>query len=114
MRISDWSSDVCSSDLWRDRSLPQWRDGYRPSDRRMGLLEVQLRLRRVLGVLASNDNAARRGGVCSFMALVAGDRKSVVWGKSVSVRVEIAGVGIINTKNIIISDTDRTTAKNII
>src|SRR3546814_7350792 len=38
----------------------------------MGLLEVQLRLRSVLVVLASNDNAAWRGGVCSFMALVAG------------------------------------------
>src|SRR3546814_6481793 len=76
MRISDWSSDVCSSDLDVTGAgiglCLHRRVGYRPSDRRMGLLEVQLRLRRVLGVLASNDHAAWRGGVCSFMALVAG------------------------------------------
>src|SRR3546814_5270954 len=59
-------------DRGRDGLCLHRRDGYRPSDRRMGLLEVQLRLRRVLGVFAWNDNAAWRGGVCSFMALVAG------------------------------------------
>src|SRR3546814_7631417 len=27
MRISDWSSDVCSSDLWRPAPGPRWRTG---------------------------------------------------------------------------------------
>src|SRR3546814_13781019 len=55
-------------DRGRDGLCLHRRDGYRPSDRRMGLLEVQLRLRRVLGGFAWNVNAVWMGGVGSFMS----------------------------------------------
>src|SRR3546814_15219556 len=78
MRISDWSSDVCSSDLLRAggrrdrrRDAPGQRRGAAP--RRRGR-----RLRR----------GRRRT-----------DRKSVVSGKSVSVRVDLGGRRIIKKKN---------------
>src|SRR3546814_11134486 len=84
MRISDWSSDVCSSDLLRSvergtRAAAQ-RDrppALRPDrDRQFGFGRRRLyRLR---------DRA---------------DRKSVVSGKSVSVRVDLGGRRIIKKKN---------------
>src|SRR3546814_13283447 len=75
MRISDWSSDVCSSDLRRHAS-------GMPGGLRRG--------RRTLGHCA----APRPGGHPAFH----GDRKSVVWGKSVSVRVDLGGRRIIKKK----------------
>src|SRR3546814_12280000 len=94
MRISDWSSDVCSSDLndrgcrrrytlpWSARAC-EWSD-HRRDDR--------------------GRNAARR---CTSTdphlgwrdALSWRDRKSVVLGKSVSVSVDLGGSRTINKKN---------------
>src|SRR3546814_5543975 len=76
MRISDWSSDVCSSDLAFKVILgeaPFGPGGDGP------------------GVIASRFAAGRQrdGGR---------DRKSVVWGKSVSVRVDLGGRRIIKKK----------------
>src|SRR3546814_21121953 len=83
MRISDWSSDVCSSDLAPRASPPRdghadrcWADGSR-HPQRAGAQCVAARDR---------DRAARR------------DRKSVVSGKSVSVRVDLGGRRIITKK----------------
>src|SRR3546814_20310472 len=70
MRISDWSSDVCSSDL------PFF----------VGPV------RRVRGALP-HPTCQPAVGWC------AGDRKSVVEGKSVSVRVDLGGRRIIKKKN---------------
>src|SRR3546814_18271630 len=76
MRISDWSSDVCSSDL-----------------RASGLLE---------GRVARVPEGRRRGPADLHPGLAGGepgaDRKSVVSGTSVSVRVDLGGRRIIKTK----------------
>src|SRR3546814_20357016 len=107
MRISDWSSDVCSSDL--DRLLVSARIGaagdgalalfivdpqaagvgierYRTLDGR-GAADISLS-----GVLVAAGALLGAGGD-------AGDRKSVVSGKSVSVRVGLGGHRIIKKKN---------------
>src|SRR3546814_18745685 len=89
MRISDWSSDVCSSDLimtsWRpncrqasSRAMTGWRCSYEHG-RRCGDIVVRH------GVHAGAERAGR-------------DRKSVVSGKSVSVRVDLGGRRIIKKK----------------
>src|SRR3546814_12720062 len=111
MRISDWSSDVCSSDpvvghvdgiaaesgLRRgdtvlavgDRVFQTW-DGMQ-----MALLphaldreDVELRVR--------DAGGHERVRELELSALPEGlDRKSVVWGTSVSVRVDLGGGGMI-------------------
>src|SRR3546814_11608389 len=99
MRISDWSSDVCSSDLFRaprrlcrlsrnscfanssPKSIPMDR-----GDRRSTLGAR----RRPSGGREQNRGKAS----CSIER----DRKSVVQGKSVSVRVDLGGRRIIKKK----------------
>src|SRR3546814_15709102 len=73
MRISDWSSDVCSSDL----ALT-----LRPA-----MLTMHRARRRAV---PERKNYAR-----AFMIFPSEDRKSVVKGKSVSVRVDLGGRRII-------------------
>src|SRR3546814_13279539 len=73
-RISDWSSDVCSSDLRRRRRLSRGADPFRNQLSRL------------------SHHAAARGGL-SRQA-----RKSVVQGKSVSVRVDLGGHRLIKKK----------------
>src|SRR3546814_2789328 len=51
MRISDWSSDVCSSDLWRQR-------GYLP----VGAADRSLRGPRAAGFRPAAGAGARAGG----------------------------------------------------
>src|SRR3546814_3175349 len=83
MRISDWSSDVCSSDLFELRLFGNMRvDGAisaHPSASEPGRESVGERVRRRLAHRAA-------------------DRKSVVEGKSVSVRVDLGGRSILNKK----------------
>src|SRR3546814_17090886 len=102
MRISDWSSDVCSSDL-----LSLWKCRPAFSARRTGLRHAQPeRLFWIRGMIQIADfylfativiaSAAMvilaRNPVHSVMwLLLALDRKSVVLGKSVSVRVDLGG-----------------------
>src|SRR3546814_20672246 len=88
MRISDWSSDVCSSDLIRGPIQPV-RDvlcaARRPKDpprRAFRCAEIGTRL----GAAQATDRGRRL------------DRKSVVEGKSVSVRVDLGGRRIIKKK----------------
>src|SRR3546814_16339671 len=82
MRISEWSSDVCSSDLARLEELP---------GRRLTII------RRRTGANARNrprhfppPSARRRRSPA--------DRQRVVSGKSVSVRVDLGGRRIIKKK----------------
>src|SRR3546814_13379244 len=125
MRISDWSSDVCSSDLFRPAGSadlpPRWADFKDPMDalgarfrQRMDEARREAanpRLSReehdamqLLGLSADADRAAlrrryselvrnyhpdRHGGDRSFATRL--DRKSVVQGKGVSVRVALRG-----------------------
>src|SRR3546814_2347575 len=70
MRISDWSSDVCSSDLARAEAF-----------------EAQI---------AALKDAKEQ--LSAQFSEIGGDRKSVVQGKSVSVRVDLGGRRIIKNK----------------
>src|SRR3546814_13549618 len=93
MRISDWSSDVCSSDLgrlltgvyWRLRftGAGQWPAGSTGEDMQTDETYVRQGLKRVDGWLFPYS--------VDFIRSLAADRKSVVSGKSVSVRVDLGG-----------------------
>src|SRR3546814_12122720 len=103
MRISDWSSDVCSSDLLVQGGLglPD-RDYYLSDD--AGLVGKRNAYRDYLVpllTLAGEPNAeARAAAILTLESDIAEahwtqvdsrdaqDRKSVVWGQSVSVRVD--------------------------
>src|SRR3546814_17684496 len=100
MRISDWSSDVCSSDLWAGSG-----DGSRSAD--------EMRALELLGLEADADFTAVKKGWREMAKMVHPDvkpgdaaaahefqklqidRKSVVLGKSGSVRVDLGGRRII-------------------
>src|SRR3546814_13286067 len=106
MRISDWSSDVCSSDL--DLGIqPGQTDLYlghflgtsgasrflgarqdNPAQNAAALLPEAAAANR--GVFYDADGRARSVGA---------DRTSVVWGKSVAVRVDLGGRRIIKKTN---------------
>src|SRR3546814_18845795 len=83
MRISDWSSDVCSSDLGQIRA------GQRsvPGSRVQRLISLTSR--------SVNEPDPRRLSA----ACTAQDRKSVVQGKRGSVRVDLGGRRSIKKKN---------------
>src|SRR3546814_20695023 len=97
MRISDWSSDVCSSDLQGGSA------GIQP-----GLVDCAATL--LLGVGSGSVNGFFgvalgfcAGGIGAFRIRrlrdrVRADRKRVVSGKSVSVRVDLGGRRIIKKK----------------
>src|SRR3546814_13796874 len=89
MRISDWSSDVCSSDLV---VLDDGADGI--ADDMEGMLAVV-----VVGADTLDDQVLEGPvGRDDMEALEQRDRKSVGWGKSVSVRVDLGGRRIIKKK----------------
>src|SRR3546814_15945189 len=75
MRISDWSSDVCSSDLFEAM-------GLRVDE--FAIDEAKIK-----------DHPGYSPSIVSYE-----DRKSVVSGKSVSVRVDLGGRRIIKKKNL--------------
>src|SRR3546814_19568989 len=85
MRISDWSSDVCSSDL-RLRAGPIAVSGAAGGRRRQA-------------VERTSNAASPASGRPETSTEVTSDRKSVVEGKSVSIRVDLGGRRNIKTKN---------------
>src|SRR3546814_20523522 len=105
MRISDWSSDVCSSDLARARRVRDRLAGRRARRGRTlgagGRGRVDPRQSRPPD---SPDHASRAsyprraGGRCAVVARYRADRKSVVSGKSVSVRVDLGGPRLLKKK----------------
>src|SRR3546814_11890099 len=104
MRISDWSSDVCSSDLARPRRFHRQMDragGPRPAAHRRHRRRTRDARRGGAGDRAGIARGAggtgqdRRPGYPRSRA----DRKSVVSGKSVSVRVALGGRRIMKKKN---------------
>src|SRR3546814_13555202 len=99
MRISDWSSDVCSSVLEvEDRRSP----GQQALDLVVGLdaLAPCLQLVGTEELLTGGGG----GGVLGWRTLglgggaAPGDRTSVVSGKSVSVRVDLGGRRVLKKK----------------
>src|SRR3546814_11740858 len=111
MRISDWSSDVCSSDLYGNPCRPS---AHSPTPRRTPALPERYVGAQALfsGFTNSKDAVSRipairqPRGISSDIPQMppnpahkrgpmVADRKSVVSGKSVSVRVDLGGGGII-------------------
>src|SRR3546814_17272522 len=103
MRISDWSSDVCSSDLPATLEVCRCLQHHHDVDIAEFVPECLLEIdctSHPMGVqehlIATRgqriEQLKRRGS--SFVA----DRKSVVEGKSVSVRVDLGGRRIIQKK----------------
>src|SRR3546814_15127616 len=97
MRISDWSSDVCSSDLRPpplledDRmSVEKW---WWPLDKYTDTVHAAAETVRPKASFLPSRWEARR-----IRRLARADRKSVVEGKSVSVRVDPGGRRIIKNK----------------
>src|SRR3546814_4748745 len=106
MRISDWSSDVCSSDLEGDTITAQLpagiRGGFGPNLRRFCLMmhaHGQVTTQRMTTLLNDVGVEISKRQVVRFLTERLEDRKSVVLGKSVSVRVDLGGRRIIKKTN---------------
>src|SRR3546814_15694674 len=107
MRISDWSSDVCSSDLviWL-ASLLTTRPIAPCAEWAHRKITVRSKRGSPMVGIATRSWPSRYPSPTFFMVMVpdmgvrrpAGDRKSVVKGKSVAVRVDIGGRCIIQEK----------------
>src|SRR3546814_17280668 len=108
MRISDWSSDVCSSDLSAYapvRAFSSAGQGSAPAD---AALQQKRRMSRRTPLKRPPHRRRPRprtvdriGGPVERQrreAVAGADRKSVVWGKSVSVRVALGGRRMIKKK----------------
>src|SRR3546814_11395752 len=99
MRISDWSSDVCSSDLGRlDQLVVGLAAVFQQHEGAADLDRGGAGKRRGDGDVAdTGDRFCRRGDrvrrAMIHLGMIHGhlDRKSVVLGKSVSVRVALGG-----------------------
>src|SRR3546814_18466715 len=104
MRISDWSSDVCSSDL---AELAELRRAVNvpvaAGERCFSRFDIA-NLVNAAAVDVLQPDVAHIGGVKELVA-----RKSVVEGKGVSVRVDIGGRRIIKKKK---QDTTRRNRDN--
>src|SRR3546814_12833299 len=91
MRISDWSSDVCSSDLLGYQDLED--DLPAVGAHRLGRLDqpvIDLAQRRLGDAGIERDGGDRPGHNCRR------DRNSVVQGTSVDLRVDLGGRRTIN------------------
>src|SRR3546814_3513503 len=93
MRISDWSSDVCSSDLFPKKEplraeLEAFRDAVRGLSSELATMKEAVH---TLDVVETALLSAHADGSIR-------DRKSVVSGKSVLVRVDLGGRRIIHKK----------------
>src|SRR3546814_12594588 len=113
MRISDWSSDVCSSDLEMADEMDLQAADYRQlvdetqavrhesldedySDQSMWFADVEDRADEALE--RENPKAAIAAGIRTLPDREAIDRQSVVEGKGGTVRVVLGGSRMITTK----------------
>src|SRR3546814_18028822 len=93
MRISDWSSDVCSSDLVAFSDFARLSQSNTFTGANQNVSGTSARWTATDGGVT-----ARLMAESSSSAVEVGDRKSVVSGKSVSVRVDLGGGRIIKKK----------------
>src|SRR3546814_18901982 len=100
MRISDWSSDVCSSDLFGAVDVAR-------DDRQAVVAELDVAAETEVAVgvdlsqpepVGQGDFERRLAPLMPCPAGVEGERKSVVTGQSVSVRVDLGGRSLIKKK----------------
>src|SRR3546814_16243116 len=111
MRISDWSSDVCSSDLTRKRrrkhpTASRWpalraRGGHAPAGpSALARLEAAVGLVDHIGPAAAANQAIVPVAVLQRLQAVENlhglDRKNVVLGKRVAIRVCVGGHRMLN------------------
>src|SRR3546814_17474713 len=108
MRISDWSSDVCSSDL-AELALAAAQVDVREAPRH-GMAAQAPEFRHRGQQLAGVGVLRRREQPVGRRLL---DRKSVVEGKSVAVRVDLGGRRIIKKKKKIIRNIKKLKIKLI-
>src|SRR3546814_17346093 len=108
MRISDWSSDVCSSDLHIAYDHDDdWAQGFYEGMLRFPVEQSFHAGRNAKATLLAGVTSAREVGAGDFIdvalrnAINAGDRQSVVEGKRGSVRVDIGGRRITKKKKVI-------------
>src|SRR3546814_15984385 len=94
MRISDWSSDVCSSDLHLAENTAHDAANQEPLHNQQRHRRHHAHAERETRDLSRH--AQRKGGEQEDEQ---GDRKSGVTGKSVAVRVDLGGRRIIKKKN---------------
>src|SRR3546814_20785245 len=98
MRISDWRSDVCSADL---EAAEPWRVEHRlRQDQAIGHHDGGIGLER--GKFGLGFCRLQRDRMAGGQAMALGrrlDRKSVLEGKSVSVRVDLGGRRILQKQN---------------
>src|SRR3546814_11100884 len=106
MRISDWSSDVCSSDLVHEAiyCLLMLRDGFIAGSANIERLDPRaegypiVRESRQAQLRTVMSNSFGFGGTNARLVF-AKDRKGVVEGKSVSVRVDLGGRRLLKKQN---------------
>src|SRR3546814_18527209 len=103
MRISDWSSDVCSSDLRSLSGVYNVLDNKYYADWLNEQVVARLALCLGNGLWTGGDRGLIDGVFVNGSARVVGwvaavARKSVVEGKSVSVRLDLGGRRIIKKK----------------
>src|SRR3546814_17037667 len=102
MRISDWSPDVCSSYL-RDQGAPLIGAALRHAldafaSRRAGRRHRHRRSSWANGIAMAGGCSDRMADAAWLPRYAQPDRKSVVLGKSVSVRVDLGGRRVIKKK----------------
>src|SRR3546814_19311344 len=105
MRIRDWSSDVCSSDLESIEVLRREQRelitllGHRPPADTDGVISALNALETILNLSALSDERVSLSDALRWQRRVKGlARKSVVKGQSVSVRVDLGGRRMIQKK----------------
>src|SRR3546814_14532220 len=97
MRISDWSSDVCSSDLLIGAKREAIRMAEDRELFRVAMGEIGLECPKA-EIARTFEQALEKQAKVGYPTVIRPDRKSVVEGKSVSVRVDLGGRRILKKK----------------
>src|SRR3546814_13484074 len=98
MRISDWSSDVCSSDLFAPSAYGLFRRNAKLADAFWSpTMKMLIAIIKPFKLDAVREALADIGAQGLTVTEVRGDRKSVGQGMGVAVRVDLGGRRMIKT-----------------